>query len=111
MKRLLFIIALCVVTQGQTKLVEYKLNPDASKTFQELTSQEQEIVRQATEALQSIGRQKQALLIGAGVPRAELAKFECNPLPKGEGEKAAIIICAPRPEAAVKAAPSPSPKS
>lgn len=80
--------------QSQT----YPLNPEASKTFQELNNQEQEIVRRANEALQQLEAQKQMLLIGANVPRADLAKIEC----KADG---AIVVCSLRPEP--KASPSP----
>lgn len=69
-----------------------KLNPEASKQYIAIENQQKEIVRQANEALQSLEREKQALLIGANVSRADLAKVECTP------DAGGVVSCARKSE-------------
>jgi len=65
-----------------------KLSVDASKAYIEIENRQREIVRQANEALQNLQAQKSALLIGAGVARAEVDQQKCDADPAG------IVTCA-----------------
>jgi hypothetical protein len=90
MKKLLLLIALCVVTQGQTKPVEFKLNPDASKVYVNIDQAEAELRRQ----FDQLEGQRATLLIGAGVPQDSR---QCK------SDSTGIVICVkPEPAKAEK---------
>lgn len=87
MKRLLFIIALCVVTQGQTKPPQtYSLNPEASKVWANIDQAQAELRRQYDQ----LEAQRATLLIGAGVPQDSRS---CKADDKG------VVVCV-KPETA-----------
>lgn len=88
MKKLLLIVALCVVTQGQTKPTEFKLNPDASKVWANIDQAESELRRQ----FDQLEAQRATLLIGAGVPQDSR---QCKSDDKG------TVVCV-KPEVAKK---------
>jgi hypothetical protein len=93
---------ICVYPRLQTP-TPVKLNADASKAWVEIDNQQREVVRRANEALQQLEAQKHALLLGAGVPRAELNR-ECTPDASG------IVTCVPPKQESAKS-PSPTPKA
>lgn len=86
MKKLLFVIALCVAAQGQSKPAEFKLNPDASKVWANIDQAEAELRRQYDQ----LEGQRTVLLIGAGVPADSRS---CK------ADDKAIVICV-KPETA-----------